>query len=199
MTKPAHHQERELQMLKDQIDDIAASFGWDPSENWVQEIKRRLGFYEPIGSPRNNIHQLIYSTYRQFDPKAYYGHSERTPTVNARYTEPTDPNPLDVADRCMYDLRIAEVGKIMVGSHVTTIYDPMGFEMFVFVGYGRKMHLGSAERSENARQLIKELTGLDLALKNIAVPDMNHSYELLVLTKDTSGAWSVAVGEKVRA
>jgi hypothetical protein len=198
MTKSARQQEREVQRLMNQVDAIAASFGWDPSENWVQEIKRQIGYYEPSGSSRNDIHQLTYTTYRMFDPRTYYS-SGSTPKITARYTAATDPNPLDIADRCMYDPRTAEIGKIVVGSHDTTIYDEYGFPMFIFYGFGRKMHYGSAERAEDARQLIKELIGLDMALKNIAVPDMNHFYELLVLTKDTSGAWSVAVGDKVRA
>lgn len=198
MTNLAREQKQQLQQLKDQIGDIAISFGWDPSESWVMEIKRRLGFYEPLGSARNDIHELTYMTYKQFDPRYYYT-SGRTPKVTARYTEPTDPSPLDIAARCMYDPRYVKIGKIVVGSHTTSIYEPCGFAMFVFDGFGRKMHLGSAERSENARLLIRELTGLDLKLEDIALPDMSHFYEQLVIDKNENGAWQVNLGETVRA
>jgi len=203
--------ERKLDALRNQIEDIAASFGWNPRDNWIQELKRQLSmmlayFEEQPASP-STFHQMTYTVYRRLDPRLYTSHDGQT--ITARYSNDTDPNPLAVfalvrtfpliGDTTRYPWAGNMVSRVVIGSHETQVFGSYGELLATFKAYGRKMHLGDAFRAYNAQQLIKELLGIEIDISEIALPDMQHLYPEIVLERDINGAIHQKEGQTVRA
>ncbi|HEY0965584.1 MAG TPA: hypothetical protein VGE13_03840 [Candidatus Saccharimonadales bacterium] len=142
---------------------------------------------------------MTYMVYRWLDPERYMTNLE-TPLITARYSNSTEPNPLEVFHRVMLcRLDQQDIVRIIIGSHQVSVIGSHDSTMVEFDGYGRKMHHSDPFRARNAQQLVEELLGVELEVSAIALPDMQHWYQELILERDECGTWQQKEGQTVRA
>ncbi len=184
----ARQREEMLAMLRQEVLEIATMEHWDPNEPWIKALSDDLHRWpEHLGA--TFLRRMIY---RVLDADTYIAYDyDGSWRVTARYDGNETPTPIDVLKKTYRSISEDQLKrfKIVIGSHETHLIDAEGKTRFKFVGHGRKMHYGDMFRAENASRLIKDLTGVDIAIKTLAQRDLGR-YNNVIITYDDN-KWNV--------
>ena len=177
---------------------IAASFGWDPTAQWVKNLIDVWAECSWLG----NVHTFRYKVARSFDPSSYWEYigADRAVYVKATYDSTTDPSPVAIMAREQDIVSASEIldyegiNKIVVSGHETQLYWSDNQQGFVFISCGRSA-IRDALKAKNASRLLEDLIGITISWEEIVQPD-TFKYNNIIFRCNENGKWTQSIDEK---
>ncbi len=177
---------------------IAASFGWDPTAEWVKNLIDVWAKSSWLG----NVHTFRYKVARSFDPSSYWEYidTSRVVYVTATYDSNTNPSPVAIVAREQDIVSTSEIlgyggiNKIVVGGHETQLYWSDSRQGFVFTSCGRSA-IRDALKAKNASRLLEDLIGITINWEEIVQPD-TYEYNNIIFQCKEDGKWTQSIDEK---
>lgn len=169
--------------LSEQLDNMAVDFGWDPSEAWIQGLKRLIGDGKEYSSA---FWTRAYAFCQYFDPEHYVRRIGSDVIITARYRIDYEPDPLEIAARVTYhDARLPQTNASLTGiivEHYRVTFqwasDPPW--LFECAGWAGKF------RAEATQYLLKATVGIELPFGDTKICMLGHKGIKLI---KTDGKW----------
>lgn len=170
------------------FDELITQLGWNYKGTWVPELKEEFVDF----AKRNPPHRALQWLYGELTPHKYY--DDWASTVKTRYNS-ARPSAAEVAIRFHPDLR-EEMNSINISKYETTVHDVDGDLLVKFAYCGREMmeeEDDGPHPAAYASRLVAELTGLELSVDTVGVPQdqLAECADLLIVRKDAS-TWRIA-------